>query len=58
LTSASGFFSINQVDFGTTEQRSADRTYITRWRLEKRIGAAMSGSQSDRLHVDPATPEQ
>src|SRR4051794_2020692 len=28
-----GFFSINQVDFGTTEQRSAERTYITRYRL-------------------------
>ena len=25
-----GFFSIAQVDFGTTEQRSARRAYITR----------------------------
>ncbi|HMF88491.1 MAG TPA: DUF5117 domain-containing protein, partial [Gemmatimonadaceae bacterium] len=28
-----GFFSIRQVDFGTSEQRSADRSYISRYRL-------------------------
>ncbi|HEY0038309.1 MAG TPA: DUF5117 domain-containing protein, partial [Longimicrobium sp.] len=29
-----GFFSIRQVDFGTDEHRSAERRYITRYRLE------------------------
>jgi hypothetical protein len=55
-----GFFSINQVDFGTTEQRSADRTYITRYRLEKKDpNAALSEPVKPIVYyVDPATPEQ
>ncbi len=55
-----GYFSINQVDFGTPEQRSADRTYITRWRLEKKDpNAALSEPVKPLIYyVDPATPEQ
>src|SRR5689334_3252548 len=55
-----GFFSINQVDFGTTEQRSADRSYITRWRLEKKDpNAALSEPVKPIVYyVDPATPDQ
>jgi len=55
-----GFFSISQVDFGTTEQRSAQRKYITRYRLEKKNpGAALSDPVKPIIYyVDPATPEQ
>ena len=55
-----GFFSINLVDFGTAEQRSADRSYITRWRLEKKDpNAALSEPVKPIVYyVDPATPDQ
>ncbi len=55
-----GYFSIAQVDFGTTEQRSADRSYITRYRLEKKDpSAALSDPVKPIVYyVDPATPEQ
>ena len=55
-----GYFSINQVDFGTSEQRSADRSYITRYRLEKKDpNAALSEPVKPLIYyVDPATPEQ
>jgi hypothetical protein len=55
-----GYFSIAQVDFGTTEQRSADRSYISRWRLEKKDpNAALSEPVKPLVYyVDPATPEQ
>ena len=55
-----GYFSIAQVDFGTTEQRSADRSYISRYRLEKKDpNAALSDPvKSIVYYVDPATPEQ
>jgi hypothetical protein len=55
-----GFFSIRQVDFGTSEQRSADRSYIARYRLEKKDpNAALSEPVKPIVYyVDPATPEQ
>lgn len=55
-----GFFSISQVDFGTTEQRSADRSYITRYRLEKKDPTAALSEPVKPIiyYVDPATPEQ
>jgi hypothetical protein len=55
-----GYFSIAQVDFGTTEQRSADRSYISRYRLEKKDpNAALSEPIKPIVYyVDPATPEQ
>ena len=54
-----GFFSITQVDFGTSEQRSADRSYISRYRLEKKDpSAALSEPVKPIIYyVDPATPE-
>jgi hypothetical protein len=55
-----GYFSISQVDFGTTEQRSADRSYITRYRLEKKDPNATLSEPVKPIvyYVDPATPEQ
>jgi hypothetical protein len=55
-----GYFSIAQVDFGTTEQRSADRTYIARYRLEKKDPTAALSEPVKPIvyYVDPATPEQ
>jgi hypothetical protein len=55
-----GYFSIAQVDFGTMEQRSADRSYISRYRLEKKDpNAALSEPVKPIVYyVDPATPEQ
>jgi hypothetical protein len=55
-----GFFSISQVDFGTTEQRSAERSYITRYRLEKKDPTAALSEPVKPIiyYVDPATPEQ
>jgi hypothetical protein len=56
-----GFFSIRQVDFGTTEHRSAQRRYITRYRLEcseRRVGDLCYPKKPIVYYVDPATPEQ
>lgn len=55
-----GYFSIAQVDFGTTEQRSADRSYISRWRLEKKDPSAALSEPVKPIvyYVDPGTPEQ
>ena len=55
-----GYFSIAQVDFGTSEQRSADRSYISRYRLEKKDPSAALSEPVKPIvyYVDPATPEQ
>jgi len=56
-----GFFSIRQTDFGTDEHRSAERRYITRYRLEcsdKREGDLCYPKKPIVYYVDPATPEQ
>ncbi len=55
-----GFFSITQVDFGTSEQRSAERSYITRYRLEKKDPSAALSEPVKPIvyYVDPATPPQ
>jgi hypothetical protein len=55
-----GFFSISQVDFGTSEQRSAERSYISRYRLEKKDPTAAVSEPVKPIiyYVDPATPEQ
>ncbi|HEX8209124.1 MAG TPA: zinc-dependent metalloprotease [Longimicrobium sp.] len=56
-----GFFSIRQIDFGTTEHRSAQRRYITRYRLEcseRRVGDLCYPKKPIVYYVDPATPEQ
>jgi hypothetical protein len=43
-----GFFEINWLDFGSSENRVARRRYITRWRLEKKDPNAPSASRSSR----------
>ncbi len=53
-----GYFSVNQEDYGTDEQRTAKRCYIARWRLEpKDTAAAMSDPVKPIVfYIDPATP--
>ena len=56
-----GFFSIRQVDFGTSEQRAASREYITRYRLEcseRRESDLCYPKKQIVYYVDPATPER
>jgi len=53
-----GYFTVDQLDFGTSEQRVARRSYINRYRLEKK-NPADSISEPVRpivYYVDPATP--
>ncbi|MEZ4455038.1 MAG: zinc-dependent metalloprotease [Gemmatimonadales bacterium] len=54
-----GFFSINQLDYGRPEQRAQERTYIVRWRLEKKDpNAAISEPVKPiTYYVDPNTPD-
>lgn len=53
-----GYFTIRQTDYGKDEHRSPERTYITRWRLEKKDpNAAVSEPiKPITYYVDPATP--
>jgi len=56
-----GFFSVQQVDFGTAEQRAAKRQYIARWRLEcssEHVGDLCIPKKQIVYYVDPATPDQ
>ncbi len=55
-----GFFSVQQTDFGTEEQRAATRRYITRWRLEKQNPQAAVSDPVKQIiwYIDPATPEK
>lgn len=55
-----GYFTQGMVDFGSDEHRSVDRTYITRYRLEKKDpNAAMSEPVKPIIYwVDPATPKK
>ena len=56
-----GFFSIDQIDFGTAEHRSARREYITKYRLEcsdRKSGDLCYPKKPIVYYVDPATPEQ
>ena len=55
-----GYFSAQQIDFGSSQQRSVQRTYITRYRLEKKDpSAALSEPVKPIIYyVDPATPKQ
>jgi hypothetical protein len=55
-----GYFSIRNVDFGTSEQRSAQRAYITRYRLEcsdRREGNLCYPKKPIVYYVDPSTPD-
>lgn len=53
-----GYFSVNQMDYGRDEQRAPERSYITRWRLEKKDpNAALSEPVKPIVYyLDPATP--
>src|SRR5204863_1128224 len=53
-----GYFSVRQEDFGVDEHRAPRRTYITRWRLEKRDSNAELSEPVKPItyYVDPATP--
>jgi hypothetical protein len=53
-----GYFTIRQMDYGRDEHRAPKRTYIARWRLEKKDpNAALSEPVKPiTYYVDPATP--
>jgi uncharacterized protein DUF4953/uncharacterized protein DUF5117/uncharacterized protein DUF5118 len=53
-----GYFTVHQTDYGKDEQRAPQRTYITRWRLEKKDpNAALSEPVKPIVYyIDPATP--
>jgi hypothetical protein len=53
-----GFFSVQQMDYGVDEQRAPKRTYITRWRLEKKDPTAALSEPVKPIvyYIDPATP--
>jgi hypothetical protein len=55
-----GYFSAQQIDFGTVQQRSVERSYITRYRLEKKDPSAALSEPVKQIvyYVDPATPRQ
>src|SRR5574338_725233 len=53
-----GYFTVRKTDYGTDEHRAAQRTYITRWRLEKKDPSAELSEPIKPIvyYVDPATP--
>ena len=53
-----GFFTTTQVDYGRPEQRAEQRTYILRYRLEKKDPSAAISEPVKPIvyYVDPATP--
>ncbi len=55
-----GFFSIRNTDYGRLEHEANQRTYITRWRLEKKDPAAALSEPVKPItfFIDRATPQQ
>lgn len=55
-----GFFEVRQTDFGTAQHRSVTRSYITRWRLDKKHpdSALSEPVRPIVYYIDPATPAQ
>jgi hypothetical protein len=53
-----GYFTVENHDYGVDEQRAPKRTYITRWRLEKKDPNAEISEPIKPIvyYVDPATP--
>ncbi|MCC9167564.1 zinc-dependent metalloprotease [Pontibacter harenae] len=57
-----GYFTINQTDYGTDEQRAARRRYIVRWKLEPKDKEAYARGELVEpvkpivYYIDPATP--
>ncbi len=55
-----GYFSVTQTDYGTSQPRAVPRSYITRWRLEKKFPDSILSEPVRPLvyYIDPATPAQ
>lgn len=55
-----GYFSAQQIDFGSDQHRSVPRSYITRYRLEKKDPSAAVSEPVKQIvyYVDPATPKK
>jgi len=53
-----GFFGVRQIDYGRDEHEATRRTYITRWRLEKKDSAAAVSEPVKPItfYIDSATP--
>jgi hypothetical protein len=53
-----GYFTVRKTDYGVDEHRAPQRTYITRWRLEKKDPNAELSEPVEPIvyYVDPATP--
>jgi hypothetical protein len=53
-----GYFTVRNTDYGVDEHRAPRRTYITRWRLEKKDPNAELSEPVKPIvyYVDPATP--
>ncbi|HXI24505.1 MAG TPA: zinc-dependent metalloprotease [Pyrinomonadaceae bacterium] len=53
-----GYFSVNQMDYGRDDHRAPERTYITRWRLEKKDPNAELSEPIKPIvyYIDSATP--
>lgn len=55
-----GYFSAQQIDFGSDQHRSVERRYITRYRLEKKDPMAPLSEPVKPIvyYIDPATPKK
>ncbi len=59
-----GYFGIKQTDYGLPVQRSEERSYIARWRLEPKDaeafkrGELVEPKKPITYYIDPATPTQ
>lgn len=55
-----GFFSVRNTDYGRDEHEAMRRTYITRWRLEKKDPSAAVSEPVKPItfYIDRATPEK
>jgi hypothetical protein len=55
-----GYFSARRIDFGSDQHRSVPRSYITRYRLEKKDPSAALSEPVTQIvyYVDPATPKK
>lgn len=59
-----GYFRVRQIDYGLDEQKAAERTYITRWRLEPKDPEAFKRGELVEpikpivYYIDPGTPTE
>lgn len=55
-----GYFTTSSLDFSRPEHRAERRTFITRWRLEKKDPSAAVSEPVKPIvyYIDPATPKQ